>query len=395
MEKKPTLLFTISTFGHGKGGHFYSLHTIAEELSKQFEITIINLGVAQSPILNSLLYKTHFLKFDGSGFFKTFRKIKSICLATNPIMINAFDIESFAFARRAGRKLDLPVFHTKCGGPNPKGYFPIINNLILFSKENAAFFENSSNYKNTTTFVIPNRVVPITQDEERIQSLLEKHNLDPEKETILLRIARIGRHYKTSIEQGVELTKWLNENGFPTKLLLLGEIQEQSIFEEISAFIESKGIRQYVRTEHDKEFTKNASQLLPVASVVIGSGRNFMEATSFGIPVLVTLQNEKFPLQVTPENFAQVFDTNFSPRTKVDTYNQEENLASIQKVIGSDTNSFSTKDWFKEHFSVKTGAIKYAKIYQESAQYEREKRSLDAIKNMFYTILRFRKSKAK
>jgi hypothetical protein len=391
---KNKIIFTISTFGHGKGGHFYSLHTIAEELSNYFDITIINIGAQPSPILTSEKYHNHFIRFSGKGFISIYSEIKRITQHQKPVIINAFDIESFAWARCVGRKTGIPVFHTKCGGPNPNGYFPKTTNLILFSKENEEYFLNHETVKNRYIELIPNRVSEIHSDEERISELRLKHGLSSNNK-VLLRITRIGEHYKTSIEQGIELTKWLKAKGIAIKFLIVGEVQDPNTLSLIRTKIESESLEKTILIENDSRFTLNASQLLPVADLVIGSGRNFMETTSFNIPLLTTLKNETFPLLVTDENFDEVFKTNFSPRTKISDYDESTNLIQIEGILSSENHSISTFKWYENYFSVRAGAEKYKKLYSNPSIFEKEHISLDALKNVFYTILRFRKARNK
>jgi hypothetical protein len=389
---KNKIIFTISTFGHGKGGHFYSLHTIAEELSNYFDITIINIGAQPSPILTSEKYRKHFIRFTGRKFMSVYSEIKRIVKLQKPLIINAFDIESFAWARWVGRKTEIPVFHTKCGGPNPNGYFPKVKNLILFSRENEEYFLNHESVKNRYIELIPNRVLEILPDEERISELRLKHGLHSNNK-VLLRIARIGEHYKTSIEQGIELTKWLKTKGIDIKFLIVGEVQDPNTLSLIRTKIESEGLEKAVLIENDSRFTLNASQLLPVANLVIGSGRNFMETTSFNIPLLTTLKNEKFPLLVTDENFEEVFKTNFSPRTRISDYDESTNLIQIEEIFSSGNQSISTFKWYENYFSMRAGAEKYKKLYTHPLIFEREQLGLDALKNVCYTILRFRKTR--
>ena len=48
------VVFVISSFGHGRGGHFYSTQVIYEALSKVYETYLINIGLSPSPVLESL-----------------------------------------------------------------------------------------------------------------------------------------------------------------------------------------------------------------------------------------------------------------------------------------------------------------------------------------------------
>ena len=322
------VVFIITTKGHGKGGHFHSLNAVANSIGHKHDVNVINIGFQLSQTLDALNYKVNFLKYNGSNFINVYYKLKKIINTINPDAIHAFDVESFAFTRLLSARSRQPSHLNKCGGPNPKLYYPKADNLVLFSKENKRFFDTQKKYQKVNTVLISNRVLPVVTDKERVKAFREKHKLS--NETTLLRIARIGHHYYTSILQGVNLVKWLVEQGYNVKFIILGTVQSKEVYSKVIGYIEKNNMSNHVIIENDDEFTHNASKLLTVGDIIIGTGRNFMEAASLNKILLVPYKDEDYPLLVNKDNFEQVFETNFSPRTKVDEYNLKYNLSAVK-----------------------------------------------------------------
>ena len=234
------IIFFITTKGHGKGGHFHSLNTIANALGEDNEIYVFNIGFKISESLDEKKYKIFFKKYTGYNFISTYKKLKEKVHLINPDVIHAFDIESFSFSRLLSYSLNQPSYINKCGGPNPKMYFPKANNLVLFSIENKAFFNDNSRYREVNTVVIPNRVKTIVPDQNRIDDFYKKH--DKNSAVTILRIARIGKHYYQSIIQGVNLVEWLLKEGRNVKLILVGTVQNIEVLEDINSYIKDKGL---------------------------------------------------------------------------------------------------------------------------------------------------------
>lgn len=379
------LIFFIATKGHGKGGHFHSLNTIANELGKEHEVTILNVGFQVSESLEGKYYKVSFIKYTGYNFLSTYVRLKNIVKNIQPEVIHAFDVESFAFSRLLSKSLKQPSYLNKCGGPNPKLYFPKPNVLVLFSLENQTFFDNNNRYNKVNKVLIPNRVKPVFSNFHRINKFYEKHNND---EAIkILRIARIGHHYKQSILQGVNLIEFLLNNGFNVKLIIVGTVQNVEILDQIKKYINKKELLKKVIIETSDEFTFKASEILNIGDIIIGTGRNFMEAASLNKLLLVPYKNDKFPLLVHDKNFRQVFKTNFSPRTCIEDYNILNNLKAIQNEIKQKCVNSNSLSWFNKYFNVKQAVPKYTDLYNTNSSYN--KHIFDTFLNILYSIKAF------
>ena len=93
------IVYFITTVGHGKGGHFHSLNTVANALGSTENVHVINIGFKPSEVLDKTNYEVTFVGFNGYNFLSTYLKIKTHLKQLNPDAIHAFDVESFAFSR--------------------------------------------------------------------------------------------------------------------------------------------------------------------------------------------------------------------------------------------------------------------------------------------------------
>jgi len=379
-----TIVYFITTVGHGKGGHFHSLNTIANAMGETENVHVINFGVQASEVLDNKNYKLTFINFNGYNFLPAYFSIKKHIKTLQPDAIHAFDVESFAFSRLFSRGRGQASFLNKCGGPNPKKYFPIAHNLVLFSKENKAYFENKERYNASVLTLIPNRVRPIQLSQTRIDEFYAKHG---KAELSLLRIARIGKHYHTSISQSINLVSWLIAKGLNVRLIVIGTIQSKTNYEAIIDEIKSKKLEDNVIVETSDKFTYNASELLDVGDVIIGTGRNFMEASSLNKMLLVPYKDADYPLLVTNGNFEAIFATNFSPRTQVPDFNEEANLEDIYNALKNEDKMVSIS-WFESYFNVKNGVDMYKNIYLNQ-DLSKKSNLIDTFANILYLIKTF------
>ena len=375
------IVYFITTVGHGKGGHFHSLNTIANAIGSAQKVHIINIGFKPSDVLDKMNYEFTFVNFNGYNFISTFIKIKKLIKQLQPDAIHAFDVESFAFSRLFSKSSKQASFLNKCGGSNPKKYFPIPDQLVLFSEENKSYFETNRRYKNTSLTLIPNRVKPVYIDRSRIELF---YNTYGKTEISLLRIARIGKHYHKSIIQAINLVEWLKSKSLTIRLVVIGTIQSDVIYNSILDDIKSKQLENDVIIDTSDKFTHNASELLDIGDVIIGTGRNFMEASSLNKMLLVPYKNSDYPLLVTDSNFDAIFSTNFSPRTQVDNFNEEDNLEAIYHHLKTN-NRIASKSWFESYFNVEKGADTYKNLYLNQ-DVHKNSNLIDTFVNIIYAI---------
>lgn len=113
--------YLITTLGHGRGGHFYDLRTTAEALSRRLECVILNVGVCASPVIDSASVRSHNVWCNG---FDVLRQSSRILAREGADVIHAFDARVVFLAGALSAMHRKPLVLTKCGGPNPKWYYP-------------------------------------------------------------------------------------------------------------------------------------------------------------------------------------------------------------------------------------------------------------------------------
>lgn len=387
------VLYFISTLGHGRGGHFYSAKTITKALSSQITPVFINIGLKESPIINSLEpeIKVYNVFFNGYNFLKALKRIFKIIKNEQPNIIHSYDSRAFIFSFFSGRKYKTPCVITKCGGPNDKR-LPYSHDLILFSEENKQFYENNIEFAKTNIYLIPNRVTKINADNNRILKLKEKVvNIDEAK--VFLRIGRIDNHYKNTIKQSINLTKKLNSEGIKSVLIIIGAIQNRVIYDELKDFSDENI---YYFTEN--EYTINSSELINIADYVIGSGRGLMEATSLSKIILTPYLGSQYPLLLTNDNFNDIFNANFSPRARIKNFNENENYEAIKEVVLNSQLQKRQAEFslslFEKYFNIESKIDDYIEIYKSLA-YTKMKLKYSHFYNTLYTIYQFIKARKK
>jgi hypothetical protein len=345
--------------GKGAGGHTYSLKATVGALSERFDCSVVQIGPRVSPVVEATSREFHYVYFNGLNMITAIRHLNSICHSQHYDLFHAFDGDGLFFARIMSAKYRKPVVLTKCGGPNPRSYFPRVRHLIVFSRENEAYFRARPKYKSSKIYFIPNRVYRVDADTEAIEEI--RNMLGIEK-PVFLRINRFSSAYRNVMLQSVRLIERLNNDGYACQLLLIGAVQDQDVFAEISRF-QGDAIRLITA----QKYTQNAARLLDVADFVIGTGRSFMEAASRGRVLLTPLEGAKYPVLVTTENFDELFATNFSPRNVLASYDEEAEYRKVVRAVKDDPYRDSLKKqadrFFDEFFSIDGAVEKYSELY--------------------------------
>lgn len=357
------IAFIISCFGHGRGGHFYSLTTIAEEIAKHIECFIIVIGSNNSPVINNSFLTSYFVKVDNFKSFKEYNKIKKIISKENATTLHAFDFDSHFFSRMISKQLKLPLFVTKAGGPNPKRFFPWAPNLFLFSKENLTYFKNQKKYRFSNLFFLPNRASFVKQD---LSSISKIRTRLPNSFPVFLRISRLSNKYFESLKQSIKLIDRLSKDGFNAQLVIVGTIQDQSAY----AFIK-KNENNRIHFFTSDNYTINASKILDVADYVIATGRSIMEASSLKKVLLTPIKGEDIPAVINENNFMQLFDTNFSPRNTLKNYSPEDNYNLLVRSLNNHDCYMELKNFsfyiYENYFNIESAVESYIRSYKTPA----------------------------
>jgi hypothetical protein len=371
-----------SGFNSGAGGHYYSLLTMAKCLqSNNMDVAIIVFG---DKIPNS---------YDNSGFDiylvkKSFIEVWNVDLPIkNADVVHAFDRIASFYSRILSLNKKCGIVYTKCGGPTYWStrykipfYVPKVSDVICFSTEDFNYIKDWR--KDCRVHLIPNRVFRPKSDDERLVKLRKDLSSQVKKsDKIILRICRIATVYKESILQTINLSNFYNENGFSTKAIIIGKVQNKAVYEDLKK--STSGI--FITDEY---FHTNASELIDITDFSVGVGRGFMESSAFGKVMFATINNSQLPVLVTPSNFQTLFDNNFSSRNSVDpsTLDSEKSLllSVFDKNIISDYQQLSL-EWFKGSFDMATVFSKYKNIYLGA---DSAKINFDFFKHAFLDVMR-------
>lgn len=341
----------------GKGGHYYSLVKIANELSKEHTINVFSFGESPSPVIsdkNNELDTTHIFIRNVRDLFKFHKNRNLYDSVNNSDVIHCYDTESLIYGGKLSRRFNIPIVLTKCGGEDPKSFFPFVNDLILFSKENENYFKSKRKFKQTRTYVIPNRVDSFESDPTRINELQKEINSG--RELKILIIARFVKKYLHAHMQVLNLAAKLREEGIPCKSILIGHALDYEVVEKVK----NKSTElDYIIT--DKKYCHDARKLIPISDIVVGHGRSIMEAAQFGKLLMVPSEYEKLPLLVNKENLNDFMSHNMTGRgilEKLDIY----------KLLNFISYKYKSEQFSKylheEYFSLDRVQDKYVSIYK-------------------------------
>ena len=301
------LAAALDGFNVPHGGHYYSCATLARALSsEEVRTSALSIGhFAPGGLHHSLPDALH-VGFTGLPTPATWRALEGHVRRLRPTHLHAFDLPGALVARLLALRFRLPVVITKPGGVNE--YTPRARDVVAFSGEN--FEDLARRYKghDVRLHLIPNRILPVEPDPERIAALRARLGHD---RPIILRIARFAPEYLTSIRQTAALARDLSASGQPCHAVIVGGAQAPPVAAEVRALAGPD-----VTVLEEPQFTRNAAALLPVADLVVGTGRGFMEAAVQGRILMTTMAGLRYPLLVDESNFEGLFKTNFSPRNQ-------------------------------------------------------------------------------
>lgn len=354
------VLYLISARATGLGGHFFSLRSLVEALQPHLECCVVNMGQVPAVALEDMGVPCNDVLWRSRQLPVAVRRLADIVRSENPRVLHAFDVSSLFFARLMAWRFRKALVHTKCGGPNPAGYYPIVPHCVLFSVENQQFFGASPRFRGTCFHLIPNRVREVRQDPARIAHLREE--LKP-RSVVFLRIARVSSLYAPSSLEILKLVKRLRQDGVPACFVQIGVVNDQVSLDRIRGDLEGPD-----RLLTQSEFTHRASEVIDAGDFVVGTGRGFMEAAARGRVLLAPLADAPHPVLVTRDNWDHLFARNFSCRAAIPEYDSEANYAAIRHAIScpdrrAGLSAFS-RELFEKHFSMEAAVPQYIDLYR-------------------------------
>lgn len=225
-------------------------------------------------------------------------------------LVHAFDTAAGAPAALVARRLGVPLVVTKPGGPPVGMQSPRPRNLIVFHPADEALYRRTRLIYPRLLALIPNRVRPPADPAPQRPDPFAGV---PQGVLRLIRIARLSRDKRVSIEQAVNLADRLRALGTETVLAIVGVPQDPDVHAAMAARA-GPGVRLFT----EDAYTRRASELLPYADAVLGTGRGLMEAFAYGKPAFVPVKGQSLPCLLTPQTYPLAFAENFSDRLALD-----------------------------------------------------------------------------
>lgn len=358
------IIYVITTNGVGLGGHYYSLKVLAEAIGSRpdIEAEIINFGAEPAKALKHTQLPITHIPVERGRFFRTLARFDHLIKQSKPCVIHAFDFPSLCFARIIGYKRSVPVVFTKCGGSNVTRFFPIVPEIILFSRENLDHLQKMHSLRKCHFHVIPNRTNEVPQDPKRIARIRSDA---PHGMLTFLRIARFSPHYDSASLQLLNLVKRLRTDGLSVRYVQIGSVQSKESEQLVSHQLDALD-----KIYTSDEYTIDASALIDAGDILLGSGRSFMEAAARERILLAPVRNSSTPALVTRQNVECVMYANISPRTIIPDFDEEKNYLEIRALaidplIQQQYKNFA-KDLYLNHFSIHESLSQYETIYASS-----------------------------
>lgn len=364
------IISNIPGLNTGAGGHYYSLRTTVEALGPYVTPSVLVIGRVPERIFDQLECTIHVVPVESRSLRSTYRQVEDIVASSPPQVIHAFDLIACYLARRVAMARGLGVIYTKCGGPNPRYFFPHVDTLILYTRENERWARARYKLRNTNIELIPNRLGEVAQDEDRIAKL---RKIVAGKGAVFLRIGRFSRSYQSTLLQGVDLVRDLNQDGIACYILMIGAPEDPDVVERARS-----AAGEYGAVVVEPEFTRNASELIDVGDFVVGTGRGIMEASARGRPLLTPMSNAPHPVLIGPGNFERLFATNFSPRNYDPDHNADANYTMISEAVRDKQTRMAAASFSKElhekWFDIHAVLERYIQIFQRVSKEGRKSR---------------------
>ena len=354
----------INSKSNGSGGHYYSLLETVFQVSNKYETLIVSIGNVKPKVLDSYNGKLYVLKLN-KNINRPLRDLSKIVKKEEVDVLHAFDDLAFFWSRTVSYQEKIKSCLTKCGGRNPKFYYPTSNTLVNFSQENYSYFKNKKKFASSELFFVPNRLRAFDSDKKRILSLYEELPVNMQNSFKFLRISRLGKYYQKSAEQLIRLVKKLRSENINACAIFVGKIESIEVYEELKAI--GQGCVFFFTSD---EYTIDAKKLIDVSDAVLGTGRSFMEASSEGKILFSPSLDAEVPVLISKDNFAEAFFFNFSERISFrnldlsSNYNQLKNLifdVQLKKKYAAFSNSL-----FKQYFDSDLLVDKMSSIYKVS-----------------------------
>ena len=363
--------FIVSCFAYnntGKGGHYYTVHTIFREIQKHRKAVLIVIGDFKPVAIDTSAEGVRFFRVGRTIKHEHIIKLTAYLRELNIQVLHAFDTYAFLFCRLATRFSNIRMVTTKCGGPPPHfHYYPDICPDTVFSAEDQAYFQRrAGRFKVKPPLLIPNRVSEPKdmKPSPDLKELPAPANPDSIK---VLRIARIYRAYEKSIFQTIALTEALRANGLAVALYIVGYIQDMNTYKRVKCAMTSSDV-----LLTDDHYTRHASRHLKAVDIAVSTGRGVMEASIYEKIVMCSVHDSDYPFLLDATNMAHFFHYNFSSRAPKPDISEQRNLENLLKLLKDKKQKEQYHREMKaindRYFDISTAVPSYLRLYETRRQ---------------------------
>tara|TARA_R100000935_G_scaffold56146_1_gene87171 strand:- start:6619 stop:7848 length:1230 start_codon:yes stop_codon:yes gene_type:complete len=366
---RDTVIVTAGSFATSNvfGGHYRSASAIAQLLSDQYDVLLVNVGTKPSPVMKMPGQDTIFVH-GCTGMPGPIRsRLKALMREHKVKAVVAFDQKVGEMFRPIARQLGTGFVLVKPGGGQPRLYYPKASHQVVFMQADKVWIDQNANSKRgVTVSQAAGRIFPPMQDLEAQNKLRQQISLHDE-EIAIVRIGRIDEQYAAVSRAALALSDKLRRAGLPARTVLIGTPESA---EEITTLNAIKSKEDAIIT--DDLFTNQASRLLSMFRYNVGTGRGFMEGCNIGqIMMCASKKSEhRLPLLVTDENFDLFFDQNFSPRIQPDCTPSQNEARIVELMSNQDRQQAlisRSKKWFDTSFSAENSLQVYSAMIEGAA----------------------------
>lgn len=350
----------------GRGGHYYSLITMAESIGVSYQVLVVGDFFPPAYEKKDNITFLYFKRNQACRF-----EPKKYNQSGEVTIVHAYDNKSAVFASKLAAYLNVPLIVTKAGGAPLKKYSIFFSNMVVFHGQDRDLLERRRLFKPKNLALIPNRVVSAEVEPRNRVSPFPKKSKGAIK---IIRIARIGSAYLDSILQSYQLFKRLESlyGQGAVYLSVVGYVEDKSVFKSLKTKIAPS---LYVNFYNTPEYYKSASDLIKYADIVVGTGRSFMEGMLYNKFVFFPVSGSSIPCFSSPAYYEKAFYKNFSPRvTAADGVDAEASFDEFVELLNDPCEMHRYFEWsrekFKQNHDVKVGAKKMLDFY-DHVKYDR------------------------
>lgn len=361
------IVYLISSYkgiNTGRGGHYYSLLQMAEEISKKTDILIISIGNIKPALYSNIKYAHH---IDTSLIKMPFlvKKI-SILIKENKKKeikaIHGYDEFTVYLLKKLSKIFNCEMILTKCGGITKKS-IPNVPKLIVFHAKDFDFYKKNSNI--SKIYQIANRVNPTAYNPSRKNQI---NKIYDEKYFNIVKIGRIGKYYYKTLIQAINLAGVISKTK-KTRLILIGHLESTLILNKLEEYAIKKNISLNIFSQ--PEYTINAAELIWGANLVVGTGRGAMEALSAEKLLFFPVNGQDLPCFFDINTAPYAMENNFSERTIIpesfsNYFSQETILNLIEDKESINKKTIFGKKIFDNNFSIISGSQYLWEIYNDN-----------------------------